>query len=147
MAKRLVALGFLSLAVALGGCGGGDEVETTEDPGEIQFELDATDGGAQGVRATLTYQSNDRTRIVVDGLDEGEPAGGGANPVRLVSGSCDERGNVLATLEPLAGSESSSEVDFGLAELMAGDFAIEIALPGSSAGEIAVCGDIPDEAP
>jgi hypothetical protein len=135
------------LAVAVSGCGGSDEVETTSDPGEIRFELDAPEGGAQGVRATLTYESDDRTRVVIDGLDEGEPAGGGANPVRLVSGTCDERGNVLASLEPLSGSESSGEVDFGLPELMSGDFAIEVALPGSSAGEVAACGDVPDEAP
>ena len=148
VAKRLVGVVSLLGAVVLASCGGGDDAETTGQPGEIEFELSGAEtGGAAGVRARLTYQTNDRTRIVVDGLDEGEPAGGGANPVRLVSGSCDERGNVLDELEPLSGSVSTSEVDFGLAELMAGDFAIEVALPGESVGELVVCGDVPDEAP
>ena len=60
--------------------------ETTGDPGEITFELgEAGDAGVAGVRAILTYETPEKTTITVDGLDEGEPAGGGANPVLLRS--------------------------------------------------------------
>lgn len=149
MAKRLVAAASLLAAgaVAVGaGCGGSDEAETTDQPGEIVFDLDS-EQGATGVRARLTYVDNERTRIVVDGLDEGEPAGGGPNAVRLVSGTCAEPGQTMESLEPLSGSESSTEVGFGLSDLMAGSFAIQVALPEPNADEVVACADVPDEAP
>jgi hypothetical protein len=138
----LTVLGAVGFGLAA--CGGATGVTTTEQPGEILFDLSAN--GASGVRARLTYETDHRTRITIDGLDEGESAGGGANPVRLRNGSCEEPGTVVATLAPLKGSVSESVAKLGLPELLSGKYAIEVALPGESADETATaaCGDIPE---
>ena len=78
---RLASLGLVALLI--GACGG-NNVEATEDPGEIAFELEVqTPREATGVRATLSYKTRDKTRIVVDGLDESERRGWGES--RLAS--------------------------------------------------------------
>jgi hypothetical protein len=137
-----------SLCSLLTGCGGNDEsATTTEDPGEIAFPLDEQeDSGAVGVRATLTYETRDRTKVVVDGLDEGEPAGGGANPAWIYQGSCNDLGEVAEKLNPLQGPSSETTVGLGLTALINGDYAIAVGVPRSQ-GRIAACGDVPDEAP
>ena len=101
---------------------------------------------ATGVRATLSYKTRDETRIVVDGLDESEPAGGGANPVWLRSGSCADPKEILFELESLSGSTSETTVELGLPALLNGDYLIEVGLAPDQPETIA-CGDVPDEAP
>ena len=111
---------FLLVALLLlVGCGGSEEAETTGDPGEITFELDEVgDAGVAGVRATLTYETPEKTTITVDGLDEGEPAGGGANPVLLRSGTCDEPKDIVFELEKLSGATSETTVELALTALL-----------------------------
>ncbi|MDF2752358.1 MAG: hypothetical protein K0S82_741 [Gaiellaceae bacterium] len=139
----LCVIGLLLLAA----CGGSNDAETTGEPGEIAFELDeVSDAGVAGVRATLSYETPEKTTIVVDGLDEGEPAGGGANPVVLRSGTCDEPKNVVFELEALRGSTSETTVDLALTALLNGDYNIQIGLP-SNRPDVIACGDIPDEVP
>jgi hypothetical protein len=145
LSRLTVALvgGAVALLVA---CGGSD-VETTDDPGEIAFDLESeTPREARGIRATLTFESRDATKIVVDGLDESEPAGGGANPVSLRSGTCDDRKETLFELESLRGNVSESTVELGLPALLNGDYFLAVALAPDQP-EIIACGDIPDEAP
>jgi hypothetical protein len=145
---RHLLLTLLVTALALvAGCGGSDDVETTDDPGEIAFELEAeTPREATGIRAVLTYESRDTTRVVVDGLDESEPAGGGANPVVLRSGSCDDPKEILFELDRLSGSTSETTIGLGLPALLNGDYSIEVELAPAQRDAIA-CGDVPDEAP
>jgi hypothetical protein len=136
----------LMFAGPLAACGGSDEATTTGDPGEVQFELEAGDAAdVSGVRATLTFETPDRTRIVVDGLDEGEAGGGGPNPVRLLGGTCDDPGEIVAELEDLRGPSSETTVDVGLDELLSGEYAVEVSLP-RRASEAVACGEVPDEA-
>jgi hypothetical protein len=142
---RLISLGLVVLLIAA--CDGNNDVEATEDPGEIAFELEVqTPREATGVRATLSYKTRDETRIVVDGLDESEPAGGGANPVWLRSGSCADPKEILFELESLSGSTSETTVELGLPALLNGDYLIEVGLAPDQPETIA-CGDVPDEAP
>ena len=116
-ALALVLVGLLLLS----GCGGSEEAEPTGDPGEITFELDEVgDAGVAGVRATLTYETPEKTAITVDGLDEGEPAGGGANPVLLSSGTCDEPKDIVFELEKLSGATSETTVELALTALLNG---------------------------
>ena len=117
------------------------------EPGEIAFDLDEVgDAGVAGVRATLSYETPEKTTIVVDGLDEGEPAGGGANPVVLRSGTCDEPKNLVFELEQLLGATSETTVDLALTALLNGDYHIAIGLP-SNRPDVIACGEVPDEAP
>ena len=143
--KALVLL-LISLLL-FAACGGSNDAETTGEPGEIAFNLDEVgDAGVAGVRATLSYETPEKTTIVVDGLDEGEPAGGGANPVVLRSGTCDEPKNLVFELEQLRGATSETTVDLVLTALLNGDYHIVIGLP-SNRPDVIACGEVPDEAP
>ena len=148
MTTRSKALVLLLLGlVFLPACGGSNDAETTGEPGEIAFNLDEVgDAGVAGVRATLSYETPEKTTIVVDGLDEGEPAGGGANPVVLRSGTCDEPKDVVFKLAPLRGATSETTVDLALTALLNGDYHIVIGLP-SNRPDVIACGEVPDEAP
>ena len=126
-------------------CGGSGEAETTSEPGEITFELDEVDdAGVAGVRATLAYETPDKTTITVDGLDEGEPAGGGANPVLLRRGTCDEPKDVVFELETLSGASSETTVELALTALLNGDYSIQVGLPNQPS-DVVACGDVPQE--
>jgi hypothetical protein len=146
LGRRLLLVAASAL-VACAGCGGWDESGTTDDPGEIAFDLPSR-GSAEvaGVRATLVYESRDRTTIVVDGLDEGEPAGGGANPVWLRSGTCDDPGKVVSELEPLRGASSETTVTLGLTALLDGEYAVAVGLPEADSADV-VCGEVPERDP
>ena len=137
----LVLVGLLLLS----GCGGSEEAETTGDPGEITFDLEeAGDAGVTGVRATLTYETPEKTTVTVDGLDEGEPAGGGANPVLLRSGTCDEPKDIVFELERLSGATSETTVELALTALLNGGYNIQVGLPDRP-DDVVACGDVPQE--
>ena len=145
MTSRRNALVVLLVSLfALAGCGGAEVAQTTDDPGEITFELDDGGNAGAGVRATLTYKTNETTRVTVDGLDEGEPAGGGANPVLLRSGTCDEPKDVVFELETLSGATSETTVELALTALLNGDYHIQVGLPDRPQ-DIVACGDVPQE--
>lgn len=142
----MVGLLFAAAILAVG-CGGSDEAKTTGESGEITFELeDVSDAQVSGVRATLSYESRDRTTIVVDGLDEGENAGGGPNPVQLTQGTCGDPGQVVFELENLSGSISETTVDLGLVALQNGEYTVQVGLTQKQP-EIIACGDVPQESP
>ena len=145
---RRTSLPVLLIATVLvAGCGASDDVETTGESGEIAFELDAVgDAQVSGVRATLSYVNRDRTTIVVDGLDEGENAGGGPNPVQLTKGTCDDPGQIVFELENLSGATSETTVDLGLVALQNGEYAVQVGLTQDQP-EIVACGEVPQESP
>jgi hypothetical protein len=136
----LLLAGLLLLA----GCGGSDEAETTGEPGEITFALDDVGDADAGVRAVLTYETREKTTITVDGLDEGEPAGGGANPVLLRSGTCDEPKDIIFELKKLSGATSTTMVELSLTALLNGDYNIQVGLPDRPE-DVVACGDVPQE--
>jgi hypothetical protein len=136
----LLLVGLLLLT----GCGGSNEAETTGEPGEITFALDEVGDADAGVRAILTYETPEKTTITVDGLDEGEPAGGGANPVLLRSGTCDEPKDIIFELEKLSGATSETTVELALTALLNGDYNIQVGLPDRPE-DVVACGDVPQE--
>lgn len=141
--KALLLL-LISLLL-LPACGGSEEAEPTGDPGEITFDLDEVgDAGVAGVRAILAYETPERTTVIVDGLDEGEPAGGGANPVLLRSGTCDEPKDIVFELEKLSGATSETTVELALTALLNGDYNIQVGLPDRP-DDVVACGDVPQE--
>jgi hypothetical protein len=134
---------LLLAVIALAGCGG--DAVGDEDPGEIAFDL-ASESGAAGVRATLTFEGRDRTRVVVDGLDEGEPGGGGPNRAWLYRGTCDDLEEVAQELASIEGPSSETNVQVGLGALMNGDYAIVVGLPDDQPERPLACGEIPQDA-
>jgi hypothetical protein len=142
MRRGIRLLATVLAAMALAGCGGGGVAETTDEPGEVSFDLAAVgDSNVAGARAVLSYLDADRTRILVDGI--GEQSGGGANPVQLRRGSCDEPGEVVLTLPRLQGSSTETEVQLGMVELFEGDYAVVVELAGGA--KPIACGNVPDE--
>jgi hypothetical protein len=130
--------------LAMAGCGGGSTAESTDEPGEVSFDLaEVNDSNVAGARALLTYVDQNRTRILVDGIDEQEPSGGGPNPVQLRKGSCDEPGEVVLALPKLKGSSTQAEVPVGMAQLFEGSYTVIVERAGG--GEQIACGDVPDE--
>jgi hypothetical protein len=143
-----VWLGFVvaSFVIVASACGGGNDAEGTGEPGEVAFDLqEANDSNIAGARAVLSYVGADRTRVLVDGIDNQEPSGAGANPVQLRHGSCSSPGNVVAKLPPLSGSSSTGTVQLGLAQLVDGDYVVVVELEGGS--RTIACGDVPDTLP
>ena len=133
-------------ALTLAGCGGDSNAEATEQSGEVEFDLEPqNDSNVVGARAVLKYVDQNRTRIRVDGVDEGEPGGGGANPVELRRGSCAEPGEIVHRLPALKGASVEQSLDLSMAALYEGEYAIHVRLPGT--GEDIACGDVPDEPP
>lgn len=134
----------LAAVLAMAGCGGGSTAEPTDQPGEVSFELaEVNDSNVAGARALLSYIDRSRTRLLVDGIDEQEPSGGGTNPVQLRKGSCNEPGEVVLELPGLKGASTQGEVGMGMDELFEGDYTVIVEL--AAGGEQIACGDVPDE--
>jgi hypothetical protein len=135
---------FLVAMLAIAGCGGGNTAESTDQPGEVSFDLsEMNDSNVAGARVLLTYVDQNRTRILVDGIDQQEPSGGGPNPVELREGSCDEPGEVVLALPKLRGSSTQAEVPVGMAQLFEGSYTVIVELAGG--GEQIACGDVPNK--
>ena len=142
--SNALVIGLTCLAL-LAGCGGSNKAEPTGVPGEVSFELDEVgNAGVAGVRATLTYDTPEKTKVRVDGLDEGEPAGGGANPVLLRSGTCDMPKDIAFELETLTGAVSETTVELALTALLNGDYNIQVGIPDRP-DDVVACGDVPQE--
>ena len=124
----LLAAGALGLA----GCGGGaDEQVSEQTSDELIVNLDAQgDFKAPGLRATLDAQGATRTRVMVDGLDEGERAGGGANPAHVHRGTCEEP-IAAGTYEigQLEGPVAETIIDVPISDLVGGGYVVEVHLP------------------
>jgi hypothetical protein len=141
-----VAVASVALALIPSGCGGGNDAERTGRPGEVAFDLhEVDDSNVAGARAVLSYVGTHRTRVLVDGIDNQEPSGAGANPVQLRRGSCSSPGNVVAKLPALTGPSSTGTVRLGLAQLVAGDYAVVVELEGGD--KTIACGEVPDTLP
>jgi hypothetical protein len=142
MPTRLRPLSVVVVAAILGLSGCGDSKDEVEPPGEVEIDL-REETGAAGVRAVLSFVDKDHTKVTVDGLDAGEPSGGGSHPAAIRRGSCDDPGGTAARLQALKGGTSTSTVTHGLADLLAGDYSIAI-LVSASRPEVLACGDVPD---
>ena len=140
--RRLYPAAFCAVfCLAAASCGGSTQADSTGKAGEVAFALPS--GSAAGIRATLSYVARDRTRIRVDGLDEGESGGGGANPVWLKRGTCDQPLDTVQNLQALRGSTSKSSVRLGLSALLNGDYLVAVGLPKST--ELLACGEVPHD--
>jgi hypothetical protein len=144
----VVTIGLAGLLVVTG-CGGGKEAASDDVvPGDngpgVSFELEATNGSQlTGARAILTPLDARRTRITVDGISRGSPAGGGPHRIRLIRGDCGNHGSLAADLGGIKGERGGRTVALGLPRLLQGTYAIEVWLV-TKPGELIACGDVPD---
>lgn len=130
--------------------GGGGESAEEVVPGHVgpgvAFSLKAeNDSQLQGARAILTPLGTSRTRIQVDGIDRGSPAGGGPHRIALIRGSCDDNalGAVVADLGGVGNARGGGVVQRGVGTLAKGRFAVAVWLVAGERQLIA-CGEVPD---
>ena len=86
------------------------------------------------------------TLVTVDGLDGGERAGLGANPVRIVNGTCATPGEVAFKLDALTGASSETKINVGLDQLYDGEYAVQVLFSETREDALA-CGEVPDNPP
>lgn len=150
---RLLKLASLACMMLLAACGGGEEEQQSERVSdEVLVDLEAEGDLAPGLRATLEAEGASRTRVLVDGLDEGEPAGGGANPAHVHRGTCEEpiaAGTYL--IGKLKGSVAEAVIDVPISDLVGGGWVVEVHLlpPEGRAGpgEVIGCAELADAEP
>ena len=141
-----IGVALLLLTAGVSGCGdsGG---ETTGEPGEVAVDLkEQNDANVTGARAVFRYKTKNSTLVTVDGLDGGERAGLGPNPVRIVQGTCGEPGEVAFALKPLTGASSETKLNVGLDELYNHEYAIQV-LFSETRDDALACGEVPDDPP
>jgi hypothetical protein len=139
-------LALLLFALAVSGCGD-DAGEGTGEPGEVAVGLEEQNGAnVTGARAVFRYEDKNSTVVTVDGLDGGERAGLGPNPVRIVHGTCAKPGEVAFELQPLTGPSAESTIEVGLDRLYSGEYAVQVLFSETRDDPLA-CGGVPDKPP
>jgi hypothetical protein len=136
------------LFLVTAGVGCGDSAgESTGEPGEVAIELrEENDANVTGARAVLRYVDKNRTLVTIDGLDGGERAGLGANPVRIVNGTCATPGETAFELHALTGDVSETRINVGLDQLYNGQYAVQV-LFSETRNDALACGEVPDDPP
>ena len=137
---KACTLAFVALAAA--GCGGDDDApEGRRAEGEaLSVELAAENGSGQSGTATLTPESENKTRIVVELSNP--PAG--SQPAHVHPGPCGDLGDPIAGLMNLEGGASTTVIDMSLADLQRGGLVVH-AHKSEAEFEVSVaCGEIPE---
>ena len=141
-----IGLALLLLTTVVSGCGD-SAGEATGEPGEVAVALqEQNDANVTGARAVFRYENKNTTLVTVDGFDGGERAGPGANPVRIVNGTCAEPGKVAFKLDALTGASSETKINVGLDKLYNGEYAVQV-LFSKTRDDALACGEVPDEPP
>jgi hypothetical protein len=141
----VVTIAVLTMAVS--GCGSEESaVDAPNDPGAgVTFPLEVlNDSDLDGAVVVITPLDSKRTRIEVDGIVKGSPYGGGPHRVELLRGGCNEPTERAADLGGIKDEEGGGEVEFGLPELLKGDYAVAVRFVKGSNSTLIACGDIPD---
>ena len=143
---KLVSLACVTLLAA---CGGGEEEQqSAQASDELVVDLEVQgDFNASGLRATLDAEGASRTRVMVDGLDEGEPAGGGANPAHVHRGTCEEPIDAETyEIGQLKGPVAEAVIEVAIADLVGGGYVVEVHLPPAEGtagpGEVIGCAEL-----
>ena len=137
---------MLLLSTAVSACGE-SAGEGTGESGEVAVDLkEENDANVTGARAVFRYKNKNSTLVTVDGLDGGERAGLGPNPVRLVQGTCAEPREVAFELNALTGASSETTINVGLDQLYNREYAVQVLFAETRKDPLA-CGEVPDDPP
>jgi hypothetical protein len=134
-------------ATAFSGCGSEDSAsDAPSDPGAgVTFPLEpVNDSDLDGAAVVATPLASDRTRIEVEGITEASPYGGGPHRIELLRGACADPGERAADLGAVRDEKGGGEVEFGLPELVEGDYAVTVRFVKGSSSTLIACADVPD---
>ncbi len=97
---------------------------------ELVVDLESQgDFKAPGLRATFDAEGASRTRAMVDGQDEGEPAGGGVNPAPVHRGTCEEPiAAETYVIGQLKGPVAEADINVPISDLVGGGYVLEVNL-------------------
>jgi hypothetical protein len=139
MRRSGLAAAALLIALALPGCGGGEEdAAAGSDEDALTLTLSEQTGSGQSGTAMLTADG-DRTRVVVELSNP--PAA--AQPSHVHSGSCDDIGSVVAPLESVEGGNAESVVPMSLKELQRGGLIVHAHKSEAESKVSVACAEIP----
>lgn len=145
--RGMVTVGAVMGAMALAGCGSEDPAsDAPSDPGAgVTFPMEAlNDSDLDGATVVVTPLGAERARIEIEGITEASPYGGGPHRIALLRGGCDDPGERAADLGPIQDEEGGGEVEFGLPELVEGDYAVAVRFVKGSSSTLIACADIPN---
>ena len=132
----------LLVALALPGCGGGEEdAAAGSDDDALTLTLAEQAGSGQSGTATLTADGDDRTRVVVELSNPPGPS----QPSHVHSGTCDDIGAVVEPLESVEGGNSESIVPMSLKELQRGGLIVHAHKSEAESKVSVACAEIPKE--
>jgi hypothetical protein len=127
----------LLVALALPGCGGGEDEASAGDSG-LTLTLSEQAGSGQSGTATLT-PDGERTRVVVELSNP--PAV--PQPSHLHSGTCDDIGAVVEPLESVEDGHAESVVSKSLDELRTGELIVHAHKSEAESKISVACAEIP----
>ena len=146
--KRIGFLVVATLALALAGCGGGDEPGQLDhdEPAQLRIDMDQLNESGESGTATLFFLPNRRTQVTVE-LNGAPPDT--AQPAHIHKGTCEELDPKPAYgLKPIKVSGSGvgrsvTRIPVGIEELESGGYAINVHRSAESPEVYVACGDIP----
>lgn len=147
--RCIVSLGAVAALLLLTACSSSDTAtDPADDPGAgVSFPLEeSNDSRLDGATVLLTPEGSERTRFEIDGIIKSSPFGGGPHEAALAHGDCQHPRQVVKNLGPVKNARATAETDFGLAELLKGEFVVAVWFTGHSKKTLIACAAIPDSA-
>jgi uncharacterized lipoprotein YmbA len=128
----------LVAVLVLVGCGGGGDGTDGAGTAALTLDLAAQSGSGQSGTARLTADDG-KTRIVVELANAPQVA----QPSHVHEGTCDEIGDVVASLENVVDGRADSLVDMSLAELRRGGLIVHAHKSEAESDTSVACAEIP----
>jgi hypothetical protein len=139
MRRTGLSVAALLVALALPGCGGGEDNATASRDDELTLTLAEQAGSGQSGTATLSADGDAKTRIVVELSNPPGPS----QPSHVHSGTCDEIGTVVEPLESVEAGSAASVVPMSLQELRRGGLIVHAHKSEAESKVSVACAEIP----
>ena len=141
--RRTWAIGLLTLATVVAGCGNDSENNAEGEPA-YDVELAEQNSSGQSGRVTVT-EDGEQVKVVIE-LDG---TGDVAQPAHIHTGSCDTLGDVAYPLSDVVDGRSETMLDTTIEELQDGvtadaGLAVNVHASADDADTYVACGELPD---